>query len=52
MGIDLDVQLLIMRKYPDMDFSDIDFSTMVGHDIPDPDDGVVEEVEAHADVVD
>ena len=28
---------LIRKKYPDLDFSDINFLNMMGHDIQDPD---------------
>ena len=33
---------LIRRKYPNIDLSDIDFSSMEGHDVPDPDDCIDE----------
>ena len=32
---------LIREKYPDLDFSDINFLDMKGHDIQDPDEGGV-----------
>ena len=39
-GLGVQTLFLIRKKYHDLGFSDIDFSTMEGHDIPDLYDGI------------